>query len=71
MPVVRRQYGVADRTPRSWLYKPAKLQPLPVPTAFNWLCYYANVGTNFDFLMSNLALLGLWFIPQQDGVRAW
>lgn len=71
MPVLRRQYGVAVRTPRSWVYKSAKLQPLPVPTSRQWVRYYAFVGSDYDFLMSLFGLLGLWFIPQQDGVRAW
>lgn len=71
VPVVRRQYGLAARTPRTWIYKPLKLEPLPVPTPLQWVRYYANVGTDYDFLMSCFAYLGLWFIPKEGGVRVW
>lgn len=65
MPVVRRQHGLAARTPRTVaVYRPLRLEPIPSPSLFDWVVYYAFVGSIWDFYAA-LFVLGLWFIPQQ------
>lgn len=51
VPVVRRQYGVAARTPKTVaIYRPARLSALPVPSNLDWVRYYAGAGTDWEFL---------------------
>lgn len=48
-----RQYGVAARTPCTVaVYKSARLPPIPSPSPRDWVCYYAGLDSNIDFLAS-------------------
>lgn len=55
VPYLRRQYGAGFRTPRT----PRRLKTrfLPLPTSLEWVRYYAQVGTDREFLLALFLLI--------------